>query len=257
MKQTKTLSIIVDSAYEGDTPGNLHLYPHHPLENLLLALGQNGIANDIAKDLGLKPGNYWILSPVFFHTTHNDVLMVGVAEKKEQSLMYEALKTFVAGDGFELYRYQEHLWLIHAPNMPSLSSEILPKVMHQSLKPFLDQWPLVWRQWLTEVQMLFHAQGFSTANGVWLWGQGELVGHYQLKTYPLNLKCGIPGHLLLNDNEQFKTPALVITQAKYINNLAALSHKFKQCRYLWQNTDYQQNSRTLWQKIINWYHKKC
>ena len=255
MKQLKRLSIIVDAADVDECGGHPHLYPHHLLENLLLALGQKAIANDVAKDLGLAAGQYWLLSPVFFHTTHNDVLMMGVAEKNEQSVIFASLKKFVAQDGFQLYCYQEHLWLIHAPNMPALSSDILPRVMHQSLKPFLDEWPLVWRQWLTEVQMLFHAQGFSTANGVWLWGQGELDCNDQLAFYPITLSCDMPKHLLTK--QHMNRPTVIITQAKYLDALRASNRQFKQYWYWWQNTNYHRHTTTWWQKIINWCHKKC
>lgn len=257
MKQPKTISIIVDSLYQGEINPNTHLYPYNAVENLLLALNQNAIANDIAKDMCLEPGHYWMLSPVFFHTTHNDVFMIGVADKNEQNLMYEALKKFAANDGFELYHYQDHLWLMRAANMPELSSEILPKVMHQSLKPFLDEWPLVWRQWFTEVQMLFHSLGFSTGNGVWLWGQGTLMDNYLLKPYPKDFKCNLPSHLVNATKTQAYDGSIMITEAKYLDDLQVLNQKLRHVRYLWQNTDYWQHAPSFWQKIVKWCKQKC
>ena len=257
MKKPNTLSIIVDSAYPGEKTCNTHLYPYHPLENLLLALGQKGMANDIAKALGLESGQYFILSPVFFHTTHNDVLMMGVAQHHQQSMIYETLKKFVVADGFELHCYQDHLWLLHAPNMPGFSSEILPKVMHQSLKPFLDEWPLVWRQWFTEVQMLFHSLGLSTAHGVWLWGQGEIVSKHHLKLYPPELKLNLPSHLLANEKAPLQSPDIFMTKATYLDELQLINQGVRHVWYLWQNTDYWQHTPSLWKKIVNWCRQLC
>lgn len=221
------LQIIVDSVYGSEEP----LVHRSPLMNLVSASGQLGYAKAYAMELGLEDLPWLLVSPVFFHTTHNDVLMISDCANMNLSEYYELFSAFVLQDGWKIHAIHSHLWLI-APNFASLTSAPLFSIAHRSVKPFLDAYPKEWLTWFTEIQMLFnHLTG--DCNGVWVWGGGDYT-HVDCQTYVQGGSLGTYTYMNAIDAQIF------------------LKEKHD-IHWWWQDIDFVQSVPTLWQRIKKWW----
>jgi hypothetical protein len=211
--------IIVDDLYLSEEP----LVRRTPLMNLVSASGQSGYALAYAKELGLGDGPWLLVSPVYFHTTHNDVLMINDCSNVDLTSYFLAFSEFVAQDGWQVHSITPNLWLV-SPTIPVFSSAPLFDIAHQSVKPFLDTWPKAWLQWFTEIQMLFQTLPSNTCNAVWVWGQGD----YQ----PVELG---QNYLMRSKDE--------------VSTLSSTSP----IHFWWQDCNYIQSPPSLLQRIKKWW----
>jgi hypothetical protein len=219
------IQIIVDSVYSAEEP----LVHRSPLMNLVSASGQAGYARAYALELGLEDLPWLLVSPVYFHTTHNDVLMISDCADMDLSAYYETFSKFVMADGWKVHQVLPNLWLI-APTLPLFSSAPLFSIAHRSAKPFLDAWPKEWLTWFTEIQMLFYPLT-GDCNAVWVWGAGDYQP-VQCQSYHLGMPMLAP-YLYMNasDAKKFTGPA----------------------HFWWQDTDYVQSAPSLLQRLIKWW----
>lgn len=225
------LQIIVDAPYGTEAP----LVHRTSLMNLVLASKQKGFAKAYAIECGLEDGDWLLVSPVYFHTTHRDVLMIADGFSKELDDYYQIFSQFVKADGWVLHRALPHLWLIKAPNMPKLDAAPLFEIAHQSLKPFLDVWPKQWRTWFTEIQMLFETHQAKEVNGVWVWGSGEYQSVPLILTYEPQMRLKKHDIILMNACD---TPILLA------------SHR--QIHWWWQDLEFIQKPPSLWKRFKQW-----
>ena len=222
------LQIIVDSAYEAGVP-----WVHRSrLMNLVSASGQSGYAKAYAMQLGLEDEPWFLVSPAYFQTTHNDVFMTSDCTDDDLSAYYERFSHFVLADGWKIHAVHSHLWMI-APKLESFSSAPFFEVAHRSVKPFLDAYPKEWLTWFTEIQMLFN-QLPGACNGVWVWGAGDYTpvdcqpydGQKQLAPYTL---------MTAEDAQAFlKAPYAI--------------------HWWWQDIDFIQSAPTVWQRLKKWWN---
>ena len=212
--------IIVDAPYLNEPP----LVRRTPLMNLVSASQQLGYAKAYAQELGLLDGPWLLVSPVYFHATHNDVLMISDCSNLDLTPYFLAFSEFVAQDGWQVHLLAPNLWFV-APTLPLFSSAPLFDIAHQSAKPFLDAWPKAWLQWFTEIQMLFQTLPSHECNAVWVWGQGD----YQ--------------PVALGDDYRMMTKeeALTYTSSKPIH-------------WWWQDTHFIQSPPTLFQRLKKWWN---
>lgn len=225
------LQIIVDAPF-GKEPLLVH---RTPLMNLVTASKQKGYAKAYANECGLADGPWLLVSPVYFHTTHRDVLMVSDGYSKGLESYYQLFSRFIHADGWHIHRVLPHLWLIQAPNMPLLESASLMDIAHQSLKPFLDAWPSVWKTWFTEIQMLFETDVSKQINGVWVWGAGDYQPPESRLTY--------------TSESHFSDGDYVMMQASEASAWLAGHHRI---HWWWQDTDFIQQPPSLWKRVKQW-----
>lgn len=225
------LQIIVDAPFGKELP----LVHRTPLINLVTASKQKGYAKAYAIECGVGDGPWLLVSPVCFHTTHCDVLMVSDGCFKELESYYQLFSRFIQADGWHIHQVLPHLWLMKAPNMPSLESASLMDIAHQSLKPFLDSWPSAWKTWFTEIQMLFETDVSKQINGVWVWGSGDYQVPLSFLTYTSETR--------LNDGDY------VMMQA---SDAAAWLVRHHRVHWWWQDTDFIQQPPSLWKRFKQW-----
>ncbi len=225
------LQIIVDAPYGTEAP----MVHRTPLMNLVAASNQMGFAKAYAMECGLEEGEWLLVSPVYFHTTHRDVLMITDGFSKALDDYYQIFSEFISADGWVLHRALPHLWLIKARNMPKLDSSPLFNIVHQSLKPFLDAWPKEWKTWFTEIQMLFESQKIKEVNGVWVWGAGEYQYPSAVLTYKSQMSL-IDRDIVMMD--ACDTPVWLTSHC--------------QIHWWWQDSEFIQQPPSFWNRIKQW-----
>lgn len=225
------LHIIVDQAYEEENP----LVHRTALMNLVTASGQMGYANAYAREYGFEEDDWLLVSPVYFHTTHRDVLMISDGFSKALDNYYQIFSKFIEADGWTTHRLLPHLWLMKASRMPTLPSAPLFDITHQSLKPFLDTWPKEWKTWFTEIQMLFETEGDKIVNGVWVWGSGEYVTPAKVLTYQDGMVLNDGDFVFMNPHD---TPAFLKSK--------------RTIHWWWQDKDFIQQSPSFWKRFKQW-----
>lgn len=221
--------IIVDSVYGSEVP----LVHRSPLMNLVSASGQSGYAKAYAMELGLDDLSWLLVSPVYFHTTHNDVLMISDCADMDLSAYYDVFSSFVLADGWKVHAIHSHLWLI-APTFPPLESAPLFSIAHRSVKPFLDAFPKEWLTWFTEIQMLFNGLP-GNCNAVWVWGAGD-YNVVDCEPYSLD------------------KPLAPFTYMSAIDARSFLKSEHD-IHWWWQDIDFVQSVPTLWQRLKKWWNR--
>lgn len=180
------LDIIINSECE-----RLPKY-HVPLDgqdsallNYLSCLGyeinQLPFADLLARNQHLE-GHWVALSPIHWHASHNDAVVVAAGQTLELSedesrYWFEHFSKVFAIDGCRSYFYDTHTWLLSSSDMPSLNAKPVAQLLNQSLMPELAHLgsSMYWQKLFTEGQMFFAAHAEQPLiNGLWAWGGGQL-----------------------------------------------------------------------------------
>jgi len=137
-----------------------------------------------------------------------------------------------------------------------MQSVALTDVIHQSLQMFIQDMPVEWRTWFTEVQMLFHglpAPGPYPVNGVWVWGGGDPPMHLPL-TYIGDFH--LPEHDDWNTQKTLKSgDVLLVSKDKQQILNKELRHfllGFHDVHWWWNNQHYTISKSSIWSKIKKW-----
>lgn len=224
---------------------------------LLFAHGLKNYAESLAAAKGLTSGGWMLVTPVQFYTTHNDSLIIHVDENKKA---FQILKEFIHQDGGELHEYDAQYWLMKLPDFPYFYSTSIFDVFHQSLKPFLDEFPKEWRRWMTEVQMLFQSHHIEHINGVWLWGQGSFALLPHIRVYhDMQAFQGLEGFVKnisfwSADQKPNKDEYLLVSK-DYSKEIQPVIEKslwgFEEIHWWWNNMDDLTPAKSWWKRLNN------
>lgn len=267
MKKSK--NIVVWSNHP-QPPENSQLHWRGPYENMLVSLGYDEKNPPVANLLKLYHnlvGNWFVVSPVYFHTTHNDSLIaqcghqLDVNEEKGR-WYFDKISGFLLEEGIQLHYHSPTLWLGQHHDAVPINS-FSPAYLHnKSIMPYLEKLSgdMSWQKRITEVQMFLQSirpptQSNLAVNGVWFWGQGELFVNPDLilsddgrmsrliDTWPkLTIQKKFDS-LLLN-----KANHIILT--KFTDETLKLIEKVCQsysCNWYWNNITYNQPARNWWQ----------
>jgi len=135
----------------------------------------------------LDEGTWLVVSPVYWHATHNDAMIAASGEDlrlgdDEAHLWFTAFAEFVAAENMTLYYHDAVTWLLQADTHPPITANPVHSIMQQSLMPHLRRLDTTffWQRFITETQMFFSGhplnkqRGECPINGVWMWGNGGL-----------------------------------------------------------------------------------
>lgn len=267
MKKNKN---IVVCKKHPNPPESANLNWREPFENLLISLGydeKNPPVANLLKTYYNLAGDWFVVSPVYFHTTHNNSMITqcGLQSELNEEMgrwYYDRVSSFLQEEGIKLYFHSPTLWLGQQQEPVALSS-CSPAYLHnKSIMPYLEKLStdMSWQKRITEVQMFLQTlqspiQSELNINGVWFWGQGELSVN--------------PEHILSNDDKLIQLidiwPKLeihshidpkVLNKADYIfltkvtDEALKLIEKICQsysCNWFWNNVTYNQQAKRWWQ----------
>ncbi len=139
---------------------------------------------------GEKPDGVWLCAaPVHLFADQSRVYLNAIDEaalnESEAEQFIAELNKVYSDDGWEFVQHTSTRWYLRIPTEPNIRTTPLRDV---DGKPIHDKLPqgddaLQWHRVLNEMQMLLHSspvnmarqeRGKTTANGIWLWGIGEL-----------------------------------------------------------------------------------
>jgi hypothetical protein len=256
------LHVIVDDLLAESKDSSKDFYSLQTWQmNVMNAINHaQGVAKFVAAQKGLPDGNWLLARPIYWQATHNDVMIVADCQQgfsdDHMKHYFEVFQGFLERDGYSVYRLEHHLWLFDANSMPTMQSVGLNDVMHQSLQTFIQQMPVEWRTWFTEVQMLFHglpAPGPYPVNGVWVFGGGEPPNHLPL-TYMGDFH--LPEYENWNAEKTLKSgDVLLVSKDKQQILNEELKHVlsgFHEVHWWWNNQHYTVSKPSIWSKIKNW-----
>lgn len=161
------------------------------------------------------PGELLCADPVHLRADQDRVLLfdadLNVTAGEAQALC-DAFNVFEADSGMRLECVTPEHWYLHMPGAAGITTTPLPQARGRDIDPLLPAGsdPSRWHALLNEWQMLLFQQpvnqqrqqaGQLMINGVWLWGEGELVdGRTEFRTLWADdpLVQGIGRHLSVN-----------------------------------------------------------
>jgi hypothetical protein len=156
------------------------------LLNFLVSLGYN-LADPPMADLLSRTNNlegkWLIVSPIQWHATHNDAMIVAMGKELqlgeiESRHWFQQYSNYLAEEHITLYYHDPEIWLLRSDNMPPLNAKPAHQLLNYSLMPELVQLDstMYWQKFFTESQMFFASFGNKAPlNGVWLWGGAEIA----------------------------------------------------------------------------------
>ncbi len=137
---------------------------------------------DVLRRSLLLDGTWCVVSPMNWHATHNDAMII--AANNELQLSEEMSKhwfqlyaDYLAEEGMRLHYYDAQTWLLQITNKPTIKAKPVHKLLSHSLMPELEQLDpsMYWQRFFTEGQMFFASHSLQPIiNGVWLWGATSL-----------------------------------------------------------------------------------
>lgn len=251
-------------------PTNLVEHWHDPLENVLISLGyemtQPPLAN-LLKWYHSLTGDWFVVSPVYFHTTHNDSVIAqygtGLDLNDEKGRWYfDKVSEFLQEEGIRLHYHSPTLWLGQSDDIVSINSYSPSYLHNKSILPYLEKLSedMSWQKRITETQMFLQTlhltgQNNSNINGLWFWGQGELSIHLDIilsdDTKMMHLTEVWPELMIQTCFEETHVNAadyIFLTEYtdetfRMIENVCR-SHP---CNWYWNNIIYQQPAKHWWQ----------
>ena len=139
----------------------------------------------------------------------------------EAAALCEAFNAFEADSGIRLECTTPEHWYLHVPGELGITTTPMQQARGRDIDPLLPQGRerARWHALLNEWQMLLFQQpvnqqrqqaGRPMVNGLWLWGEGELVdGHTEVKTLWADapLVLGMGRHLSVNSRPLPDDPA--------------------------------------------------
>lgn len=269
MKNNK--NIVVCSNHSAP-PKNAEIHWRDPLENVLISLAydlkQPPLA-ELLKTYHNLTGQWLVVSPVYFHTTHNDSIIaecgsrLNIDEKMGQWYFHN-VRNFLLEEGITLHYHSPSLWLAKMDNLPSINSYSPAYLHNKSIMPYLEQLSedLSWQKRLTEIQMFLQTlhsatQPRATINGLWFWGQGQLSINKDI------ILCDDANMMRLSN----VWPQLVVKSSFEINDVHGAQHILltemtekslqlieKACQsftsnWYWNNVTYAQPAMSWWQRF--------
>lgn len=176
-------------AHDGLWPG----FENRVAETLGFEMTSNPVpyAALIRHALGLVSEGHWLCAtPVFLEVGIEKILLHDLNASslagKEASALIEAFNQHFAEDGLSIEIDRSGYWFIRLPEHRVIHTQPLSMARGQSIYPLLpggDQ-SAYWHGWMNEVQMLFfnhpvnigrEHRGEKPVNGLWLWGEGEIM----------------------------------------------------------------------------------
>ncbi|WP_367605464.1 hypothetical protein [Legionella sp. W05-934-2] len=243
-----------------------------PLENVLIGAGYDSKQppmSDLLKWYHNLLGDWVVISPVYFHTTHNDSVIAQCGPRlnldDERGRWYfDKISDFFQQEGIRLHYHSPTLWLGQM-NEPVLINSFSPSYLHnKSLMPYLAQLgdDMVWQKRMTEAQMYLHTlqpmtQSSSIVNGVWFWGQGELSLSKKVMISDdanmMRLADIWPDMTIKSPFEAknvYESELIVLTE--YCEETLAIIERACRsfsCNWSWNNITYQQPAKRWWQML--------
>ncbi|RRQ20021.1 hypothetical protein [Thiohalobacter thiocyanaticus] len=170
------------------------------------------------------PGDLLCADPVHLRADQDRVLLFDAdlnVTAGEAHALCEAFNAFEADSGMRLECVTPEHWYLHVPGGIDIETTPLQHARGRDIDPLLPRGPgrVRWHALLNEWQMLLFQQpanqqrqqaGRPMINGVWLWGEGELVdGHTEVKTLWADdpLVQGMGRHLSVNSRQLPADPA--------------------------------------------------
>ncbi|MFA6302236.1 MAG: hypothetical protein WC627_03775 [Legionella sp.] len=235
------------------------------LLNMLVCLGYDPLSlplADVLKAHYKLQGDWAIVSPIHWEASHNDAMIVALAQDTPDYKCFTVLKNHLAEEGIALIQYSPEIWLMCIDNKPALAAKPVYQLMHHSMMPelaALDK-SMYWQKFITEAQMLFASVSISSPiNGVWVWGNTPISAKKALK-----ICAEEPFYSLLNDIEvevSLYHPATAVEDYELllINDYANLSASQKKqlqkgpVNWYWNNTAYGNLTwlHILWRKLFH------
>ena len=137
----------------------------NPLLNLLACLNHSPeyppLADLLKRHYKLE-GDWFILSPIHWHASHNNAAISAFGSALELNEVelknhFHSLAEHFGADGMTLYYHEPHTWLLSAPNKSGLTAKAVHHVLNKPIMPELAQMDstFYWQKILTESQMFF------------------------------------------------------------------------------------------------------
>ncbi|WED44315.1 hypothetical protein [Legionella cardiaca] len=132
-------------------------------------------------------GNWLVASPIHWEATHNDAMITAtdsnlVLSEEESRLLFADVAEFLSLYNIDAFYHDPYTWLLKIDNKPTISSQSVYAMLHQSLMPALNKLDkeLFWQRLITELQMFLSSHPLNIKrqhqlpiNGLWFWGEGE------------------------------------------------------------------------------------
>lgn len=184
------MDIIINSSISplSGEVGEMRNYYQNILNCLGYPSGQPPVA-DLLRRYHKLEGNWLIASPIYWQATHNDAILMACDESLdlpdvESRRWFAALTEFLKEDNVQLHYHDPYTWLIRFEDSPPFYAKPVHQLLQKSLMQQLhaSDDTLFWTRFLTENQMFFSEHplnkervGRYPINGLWIWGEGELV----------------------------------------------------------------------------------
>ena len=105
-------------------------------------------------------GDWFVVSPVYFHTSHNDSVIARCGaqlnlNKQNGHWYFDRISEFLQEEGIRLHYHSPTLWLGQCQDMAPMTS-FSPAYLHnKSIMPYLENLSqdMSWQKRITEVQM--------------------------------------------------------------------------------------------------------
>ena len=267
MKKNKN---IVIWANHNQPPPDSERHWRQPLENVLLSLGYEKSRPplaDLLKYYHALKGEWFIISPVYFHTTHNDSMISQCGPQlnltpEEGKWYFDKVSDFLQADNMVLHYHSPTLWLGQMSEPTAIHSHSPAYLHNKSIMPYLRSLgdDLSWQKLLTESQMYLQSlhlnnQTNQNVNGLWFWGQGKLtVQHDRIVTDDaamLGLKALWPELVVqspLEISQLQKAKHIVLSNFSEgsLEQINQICQPYP-CHWYWNNITYQQSAKRWWQ----------
>ena len=240
-----------------------------PFENILHGLGYDASQPPMAEFLRRYhrlPGKWLIVSPVYFHTTHNDsvIAQCGSSLNIDDNTgrhYFTKVQQFLAEDGINFYYHSPTIWLAQLDTYVPINSYSPAYLHNKSLMPYLEKLSadLSWQKRLTECQMLLETMSASNSevNGLWFWGQGHLTQNHSMiasddikmasliDVWP-NLNC----QQSMNKKDWQSAEQIILSQNTEQNiKLIETICQSSSGTWYWNNITYKQAAKHWWQLL--------
>lgn len=210
-----------------------------------------------------------IVSPIHWEVTHNDAMIVAVERglqlaSTEIKTLFSLVEEFFQDSGMKIIYHDEYTWLLCTKGNPSIKSQSIYSLLHQSLMPILKKLDkgLFWQRVITEAQMYLSLHTFNKQrgskppiNGLWFWGEGKLDLRLEKNIFTDDeLLLSLANKRIYPISELASTvKSRDILAIKYPQRIDVNALKKKlphtEIRWYWNNLSYVQPATTWWSKL--------
>lgn len=267
------MDVVINSDYASIPEQSRQLVSQgNAILNFLVSLGYDPIDPPIADVLRREnnlEGKWLILSPIQWHATHNDAMIVATDKElqlseTESRNYFQLYSHYLAVENKTIHYHNAEIWLLRTDNTPSLKAKPPHQILNHSLMPELAQLDstMYWQKFFTESQMFFASlENKSALNGVWLWGGAELAAKKSISVCADEHFISIAQSC--SSNVTLYNPSLSLKQFQVLlfdntNNLSK-SHQEQlrtmPARWYWNNSAYSQSDTNwfirLWRSLTH------